>query len=115
VENETVTAGENQGRQATDPVHGGGINLSLGLTIVALLIWFGFQTTQFIVERSNLGTLKANLDTAAEESEKLRVQLQLLITKTAALADQGNAAAQAVVEELGKKGIPIKAAAQPSK
>lgn len=43
-----------------------------------------------------------------------RARLQSLIAKTAALANQGNAAAQAVVDELGKKGIPIKAAAQSS-
>lgn len=113
---ETIPEGEDENRDFTEPSasQGRGFNLPLTLTLVALLVWFAFQTSQFIVERSNLSALRANLDAAAEQSEKLRAQLQSLITKTAALANEGNAAAQDVVQELEKKGIPIKAAAAQS-
>ena len=85
------------------------------LTIVSLLVWFGFQTVQLVLERSNLSLLKGNLEAAMQESQKVRAQLETLITKTAELANQGNASAKTVVEELEKRGIPIKAATQPSK
>lgn len=113
---ESTDSDESQDREAlvTSSVHTRGLNLPLGLTLVALLVWFGFQTTQIVVERSNLRTLKANLDVAMQDSQTLQAQLHSLVTKTAGLADQGNAAAKAVVDELEKKGIPIKAAAQSS-
>ena len=92
-----------------------GSSLPLILTIISLLIWFVFQTVQLVFERSNLGAFKANLEAPVQESQKLQSQLQSLITKTAELASQGNPGARAVVEELEKRGIPIKGAAQPSK
>jgi hypothetical protein len=84
--------------------------LPLILTMVALLIWFAFQAFQVFVERNNLTALKANFDSAVQESQKMQSQLQSLISKTAELAQQGNPAAKAAVEELEKKGIPIKGA-----
>jgi hypothetical protein len=46
----------------------------------------------------------------------MQSQLQSLVSKTAELAQQGNPAAKAAVEELEKRGIPIKGAAhQPAK
>ena len=117
MENDTMSGEETNDQAATDAgaVHGRVFNLPLALTIVALLIWFGFQTTQVVVERNNLGALKANMDGAMQDSQKLQAQLHSLITKTAELASGGNAAAKAVVDELEKKGIPIKAAAQATK
>ena len=90
-------------------------SLPLILTVVSLLVWFGFQTVQLVLERSDLSQLKGNLEAAMQDAQKARAQLETLITKTAELANQGNASAKIVVEELEKKGIPIQAAAQPSK
>ena len=90
-------------------------SLPLILTVVSLLVWFGFQTVQLVLERSDLSQLKGNLEAAMQEAQKARVQLEALITKTAELASQGNASAKTVVEELERKGIPIKAAAPSSK
>ena len=89
--------------------------LPLILTIVSLLVWFGFQTLQLVLERGHLSLLKGNLEAAMQESQKMRAQLETLITKTAELASRGNASAKTAVEELEKKGIPIKAAAPPAK
>ena len=117
MENESPTAELTEERASRDAgaVHGRRLSLALALTIVSLLIWFGFQTTQVVIERNNLGALKANMDGAMQDSQKLQAQLHSLITKTAELASGGNAAAKAVVDELEKKGIPIKAAAQATK
>lgn len=98
-----------------DPAERRASSLPLILTVVSLLVWFGFQTVQLVLERSNLSLLKGNLEAAMQESQKVRAQLETLITKTAELANQGNASAKTVVEELEKRGIPIKAATQPSK
>ncbi|MBI2358162.1 MAG: hypothetical protein HYV04_04525 [Deltaproteobacteria bacterium] len=89
--------------------------LPLALTIGSLIVWFGFQTAQLVIERNNLSSLKGNLEAATQESQKMRAQLETLITKTAELAKQGNPGAKAVIEELEKRGIPIQAATQPSK
>jgi len=117
MENESRTIEEIQDNNAAKagPAQRRPSKLPLILTIASLLVWFGFQTVQLVVERGNLGSVKGNLEAPMQESQKLRAQLDALITKTAALAEQGNASAKAVVEELEKRGIPIKDAAPPSK
>jgi hypothetical protein len=89
--------------------------LPLILTIVSLLVWFGFQTVQLWIDRGNLGLMNRSLEAPMQQSQKVRAQLEALINKTAELANQGNANARIVIEELEKRGIPIGSAAQPSK
>ena len=103
--------------QEPEPIEKPASILPLILTMVALFIWFAFQAFQMFVERSSLSALKGNYESAVQESQKMQGQLQSLISKTVELAQQGNPAAKAAVEELEKKGIPIKgaAAAQPTK
>ncbi|HEY2986293.1 MAG TPA: hypothetical protein VGL11_01105 [Candidatus Binatia bacterium] len=91
------------------------LRLPLALTMVALLIWFGFQTVDLAIDRRNLTSLKSNYDAATQEAEKIRTQVETLIGKTAELASKGNPNAKAAVEELQKRGIPIQSAAAPSK
>ncbi|HZA54075.1 MAG TPA: hypothetical protein VE616_07485 [Candidatus Udaeobacter sp.] len=100
---------------AAEPREARGSSLPLIFTIISLLIWFAFQTVQLVFERTNLGALKSNLEAPMQELQKMQSQLQSLITKTAELANQGNPGAKAVVEELEKRGIPIRSAAPPSK
>ena len=93
-----------------------GSSWPLLLMMVSVLIWFTFQTLQLVVERSNLTAVKANFESAMQESQKMQSQLQSLVSKTLELANQGNPAAKAAVLELEKRGIPIKGAApQPAK
>ena len=117
MENESRTIEEIQDNDAVKagPAQKRPSRLPLILTIASLLVWFGFQTVQLVVERDNLGSVKGNLEAPMQESQKVRAQLETLITKTADLANQGNVSAKTVVEELEKRGIPIKAAAPPSK
>ncbi len=117
MENESRTIEEIQDNDVAkaEPVERRASRLALILTIVSLLVWFGFQTVQLVVERGNLSLVKGNFEAPMQESQKVRAQLEALITKTAELAKQGNANAKAVIEELEKRGIPIKAIGQPSK
>jgi hypothetical protein len=118
MENESPAVEETQDQAfaSAESVEGRGSSLPLILAMVAVGIWFAFQTIQLFVERSNLSGLNANFESAAQESQKMQAQVQALITKTAELANQGNSAAKATVEELEKRGIPIRgAAAQPAK
>lgn len=101
---------------AVEPIERRASNWPLLLTLAALLIWFGFQTFQLIVERNSLNSLKTSFDAGVQESQKMQGQLQALINKTIELANEGNAAAKTAVVELEKRGIPIKSAApQPAK
>ena len=99
-----------------EPIEKRASSLPLILTMIALVVWFAFQTFQLFLERSNLGALKGNFESAMQESQKMQSQLQSLVSKTVELAQQGNPGAKAAVDELEKRGIPIKgAAAQPAK
>jgi hypothetical protein len=99
---------------SAEPAEKPGSSLPLILTIIAVLIWFGFQTVQLSLERNNLNVLKANLEAPAQEAQKTRAQLETLISKIVELANQGNANAKAAVEEIEKRGIPVKGVAAPS-
>ncbi len=85
----------------------GGSSLALTLTLVSLILWFGFQAFQLVRDRSSLQVVKANQETAMQESEKIRTQFQTLMTKTAELANQGHAGAKMVIDELQKRGVGV--------
>jgi hypothetical protein len=75
------------------------------ITLVALMIYFAFQTLQLAVERNNLGLVKANQNAAIQEAQKVQAQFKTLVTKTGELAAQGHAGAKMVMEELQKRGL----------
>ncbi len=85
----------------------GGSSIALTLTLVSLILWFGFQAFQLVRDRSSLQVVKANQETAMQESEKVRTQFQNLMTKTAELANQGHAGAKMVIDELQKRGVGV--------
>ena len=75
------------------------------ITLVALMIYFAFQTLQLAIERNNLGLVKANQDAAMQEAQKVQAQFKTLVSKTGELAAQGHAGARMVMEELQKRGL----------
>jgi hypothetical protein len=85
------------------------------ITMVSLLIWFGFQTVALVLERNNLIAINSNFEAGMRQAEKMRAQLETLITKSAELASKGNASAKAAIEELEKRGIPLPSATPPPK
>jgi hypothetical protein len=100
------------------------LNLPFIITLAALLLFFGFQTLQLMVERGNLGMMKSSQDSALQEAQKVQEQFKTLVTKTNQLADQGHAGARMVMEGLQRQGLgapppeskpPAKSEAKPTK
>ncbi len=79
--------------------------LLMGFTLAG---WQGFQTLQLINERSQLSAQKTVLATQLENAGKLRAQGDALVKATQALANQGNASAKRMVNDLQRRGITIK-------
>src|SRR5689334_22662871 len=84
-----------------------GLNWPLIITIVSLLVWFGFQAFQLMRERNNLIMVRSNQDPAIQESQKIQAQFQNVIAKTSELANRGHAGAKMVMEQLQRQGIGV--------
>ena len=80
-------------------------NLPLIITLVALLTYFGFQTFSLLVERGNLGQVKASQEAALQEAQKIQSQFRTLVTKTGELAEKGHSGAKMVMEGLQRQGM----------
>lgn len=81
--------------------------IPLLLVVLALLGWFCFQAAQLFQERATLEQAHAAQQGQVDQSQKVRDSLDALARDTARLAEQGNANARLVVDELGKRGITI--------
>jgi|PlaIllAssembly_1097288.scaffolds.fasta_scaffold3796124_1 hypothetical protein len=92
-----------------------GLFLPVLLLAVALVGWFAFQTAQLLHERSLLKQLRTNQETQVQQSVKVRSALDGLARDTAQLAEQGNANAKLLVDELRKRNITINPSAAPMK
>jgi len=82
-------------------------NLPFIITLVALLMFFGFQTLALLNERSNLGLVKSSQEGALQEAQKVQAQFKVLVTKTSELADQGHAGAKMIMEGLQRQGLGV--------
>ena len=77
------------------------------LTIIAVVLMFGFQTYTLMQERQ---ALEANRDAQATpftESQNLRNQFEAIASGAAQLADEGNPNASAIVAALARAGVTI--------
>lgn len=83
--------------------------MPLMLLASALVLWFAFQTVQLTKERTELAAIKANQAAQVDAAAKIRVSLDSLASATQRLANNGNANAQVIVEELRKRGVTINA------
>ena len=83
------------------------MNWPLIITIVSLVVWFGFQAFQLMRERSNLILVRSNQDAAMQESQKVQSQFQNVIAKTSELANQGHAGAKMVMDQLQRQGLGL--------
>ena len=79
----------------------------LALVVVTLVIWLAFQTSQIMSERAALQTASASQETTIQEAQKIRAQLDSIARRTAELAARGNQGAQAIVDDLRKRGVTI--------
>jgi hypothetical protein len=81
--------------------------LPVTLLTIAIVAWFGFQTYHLVRERFSLEAAKVAQEPTIEQANKLRAQLDAISKKMLELAQQGNAGATLIVEELAKRGIRI--------
>ena len=81
--------------------------LAVFLLATAMLVWLGFQTFQLARERSTLETIKVNQETTIAQAQRVRGQLDSIARRTLELAQQGNAGAAAIVEQLARRGVAI--------
>jgi uncharacterized protein HemX len=79
---------------------------------VALFGMVGVQSVELIRQQEALVALRATQESAMQQSMKMRQQLQALAGKTARLAEEGDAAAAAIVEGLRRAGITVNAPAK---
>ena len=94
---------------------GYGIFLPILLGLLTLVLWFGFQTSQFLKEQDNLKILGDNQAPLYTNAQKLRGQMDAIAAGTARLAQAGNPNAQQVVNALAARGITINPNATPAK
>lgn len=114
MENQIETPPDAPVIEESEPAQRTDSNLPVTLILVALLIWFGFQSLQLVRERANLSAAKASQETALRETEKITQQFQGLMARTVELASQGHAGARMVVEELQRRGIGVAPAVRPA-
>jgi predicted negative regulator of RcsB-dependent stress response len=77
------------------------------IVVIGLVVWTGFQTVQLYQERQAAIAAQANQAPLIANAKKMRAQLDVIAAKTKRLADQGNANAQLIVQQLAKNGINI--------
>ena len=75
--------------------------------------WATFQTVMLVREADALSTLRANQEPQMQNAGKLRQELDSVARDTAKLAENGNAGAKLIVDELRKRGVTINTQAAP--
>jgi hypothetical protein len=80
---------------------------AVALLTVAFVAWLSFQTVQQFRERSTLRTVRTAQEAAIERAQRVRTQFEAITKKTSELAQQGNAGAALIVEELARRGVTI--------
>lgn len=95
------------------PTENNNLQLAFLLSLLALLVWHGFQTVHFLRDRSSISLAKQSQDAALQGSQKIQSQFQTLMTKTAELAAKGHPGAKMVVDELQKRGVALAPGPEP--
>jgi type II secretory pathway pseudopilin PulG len=80
---------------------------AVALLTIAVVAWLSFQTVQQIRERSALQNVRTAQEAALERAQKIRAQFDTITKKTLELAQQGNAGATLIVDELARRGVTI--------
>ena len=80
---------------------------AVALLTIAVVAWLSFQTAQQIRERTALQNVRTAQEAALERAQKIRAQFDTITKKTLELAQQGNAGAALIVDELARRGVTI--------
>jgi hypothetical protein len=87
------------------------IDAVVALLAIAVLLMTVLGTTQLVVQYSTLADVRAAQQASVIEVAKGRAKLDALVTETTRLAAAGNADARAVVDEMQRQGITLRAPA----
>jgi hypothetical protein len=79
------------------------------LTLVSLLVWFGFQGVQLWSERASFESALQRQAPRVERAQQFRSEFESLSADTAHLAAVGNGNAKQVVDALKQGGVAIDA------
>ena len=80
---------------------------AVALLTIAVVAWLSFQTVQQVRERTALQTVRTAQEAPIERAQKIRAQFETIAKKTLELAQQGNAGAALIMEELTRRGVTI--------
>lgn len=80
---------------------------ALVFVILAMLIWFGYQTVNLQREYGQLRSLHASQDAALEGVRKRQTQLESIARRVSALAQTGHPEATLIVQELARRGVTV--------
>jgi hypothetical protein len=80
---------------------------AVALLTVAFVAWLSFQAIQHIRERSTLQAMRAAQEATIGQAPRIRGQFESITKGTLELAQQGNAGAALIVEELARRGVTI--------
>jgi hypothetical protein len=84
-----------------------GLGLPVILAVVALFVLMAFETAQAIHDRGALADQRRSQEPTVQEAIKLRQQLELLASKTAQLAAEGDEGAKTVVDQMKQQGVNL--------
>ena len=94
-------------RRPAPPPQQPSLLVPVSLTIIAVVLMFGFQTYTLMQERQALQTTRKAQEAPFIESQNLRNQFEAIASGAAKLADEGNPNASAIVAALGRAGVTI--------
>ncbi len=81
------------------------LSLPVLLLGVAVAGWLGFTTVQLVREGGNLSAADARQGPAVQEGDRVRQQLEGLLSGATELANGGNGSAKAALAVLQKQGV----------
>ena len=84
------------------------LQIPLALVVLAFFLLVAFQAVQLVRERGNLAAIRTAQEPTIQEGTKVRQTLESLASKTAKLAEGGNANAKTILEELRRQGVTVK-------
>jgi hypothetical protein len=82
------------------------------LTLLALIVWFGFQTLELWTERQNYRSAVERQAVRIERLQPMQSAFDALTDDTARLAAAGNPNARLLLDALKKRGVNVKSEQQ---
>jgi hypothetical protein len=86
------------------------LELPVALVAGALLLFLAFQTVELVRDSQNLVAIARSQDTPLQETARLKQAVDSLAGELAQLAQEGDANAKQVVDEMAKQNIRLQAA-----